>query len=80
MPRQAILHAAGGSHSVQRGHQLPINNCHTGGAGEMQRGQEGCLRITRWMLLIDVSACLFVHPFGLALVLMIHWSAVAIEM
>jgi hypothetical protein len=79
MPRQAILHAAGGSHSVRRGHQLPINDCHARGAGEMRRRQEGCLR-TRRMLLIDVSARLFVRPFGLALMLMTHWSAIAIEM
>jgi hypothetical protein len=32
------------------------------------------------MLLIDVSARLFVRPFGLALMLMTHWSAIAIEM
>jgi hypothetical protein len=60
MPRQAILHAAGGSHGVRRGHQLPINDCYTGGAGEMRRGQEGCLRITRWMLLINGRFSLFV--------------------
>jgi hypothetical protein len=64
MPRQAVLRVAGGAHIVRSRHQLPINDRDTGSAGEMRSGEEGCLRIKRWMLPepVDASAYLFVNP------------------
>lgn len=43
MPRQGVVRAAGGKHGVRRGHQLPRDDGHAGGAGEMQgiRGAGG---------------------------------------